>query len=574
MPLINLFSKKDTHAPRVSVFWELLAFVLITGGLLFLAVAASDMMVQYELGDQIVIDLDPYNLPYYALRTVLRMFIALFLSLICAFVFGSLAAKNKVAESIIIPVIDIMQSIPVIGFLEVSFLVIIQFFKGSFLGPEIISIFAVFVSQVWNLILSYYESLKLIPKELDEVAKIYKLSKRQRFFSLEVPFAAPGLIWNSMLSLSAGWFFVVAGEAITIANHNVSLPGIGSYIATATQQGEYQAIYYAITCLFLVIMLYDQLIFRPLNYWLQSRDQISGQPNWVYRLVTRSRVIRWLVGVCSQLGRMTGRITPKSLTPARARYQSKLLSIVLITAMLYVLYHIFVNLQGYVDLTEWQDVHRAMLLGAYTALRVFILVFICCVIWVPIGIYLGLNEQVSGYLQPIIQFLAAFPPNMLYPLVGSMIIARGYNPNIWLSPLIVLGTQWYILFNVIAGVRQLPSDLLMMAESLKLSRLKLYQKVIIPGILPSLLTGVITAVGGAWNTSIIAEVADWNGETVYADGLGAYIMEASRNADTHLVSLGVVVMCIYVLCINRILWLPLYRYIERKYGRGQCQGQY
>lgn len=236
--------------------------------------------------------------------------------------------------------------------------------------------------------------------------------------------------------------------------------------------------------------------------------------------------------------------------------------------MISIIVLIVLNTYESLSIIEWEDVRLAMLLGAYTSLRVFILVFLCCVIWIPVGIYLGMNAKVAGIMQPIIQFLAAFPPNMLYPLVGSLVIARGYNPNIWLSPLIVLGTQWYILFNVIAGVRALPGDLLMMAKSLRLSRMSLYRKVVIPGILPSLLTGVITAAGGAWNTSIIAEMAEWKGQVVYAQGLGAFIMKASRGAQTDLVCLGVVVMCVYVFFINRVLWLPLYRYIERRYGRG------
>lgn len=574
MPLINFFSKKDTHGPDTSIIWEMLLFVLIVGLLLLLALTTTDMFMAYELGDPIIIDLSPSKLPYYAFRTVLRMFIALFLSLICAFIFGSLAAKNPVAEKIIIPSIDIMQSIPVIGFLELSFLYVIHLFKGSFIGPELISIFAVFVSQVWNLILSYYESLKMIPKELDEVMQIYKLSSWQRFFRLEIPHAAPGLIWNAMLSLSAGWFFVVAGEAITIANHNVSLPGIGSYIAVATQQGNYSAIYYAIFCLFVVIMIYDQLIFRPLNYWLVSRNQLESKSNWIYSLFSRSQVITWFLQSISRFGNFWGWFLPKRSRFKRSSRNRGYASWLLLIVLGYLLFVLSQSIYSFSEITEWSDVIHALILGSYTALRVFVLVFLCCVVWVPIGVFLGVNDRVAGFFQPVIQFLAAFPPNMLYPLVGSMIIVKGYNPNIWLSPLIILGTQWYILFNVIAGVRALPEDLLLMAKSLGLKGLSMYRKVIIPGILPSLLTGVITAFGGAWNTSIIAEVAEWQGDVVYCDGLGAYIMQASRNADTHLVCLGVVVMCLYVFLINRVLWLPLYRYIERRYGRGRCQGQY
>ncbi|MEC7030774.1 MAG: ABC transporter permease subunit [Pseudomonadota bacterium] len=567
MSLINFFSTKDIHRSNVSLIWDALVLIFIAVGIFLISSAAGDMVGAYELGDPINIDLAPSSLPYYASRTVLRMFIALFISLICAFFFGALAAKNSLAEKIIIPAIDVMQSIPVIGFLEVSFLWIITHFKGSFLGPEMVSIFAVFVSQVWNLVLSYYESLKRMPKELYEVAEIYKLSSWQRFFKLEAPYASPGLIWNSMLSLSAGWFFVVAGEAITIANHDVSLPGIGSYIALATEKGDYTAIYYAIACLFVVIMIYDQMIFRPLNYWLLSQNSEEyRKPNWFYIFISRSRVIQLLrMVVFRGAQRLSYKSTRKKARRAR-KPKPFIFSSLLALGVAYTAVHLYQSLEVFTYIGI-EDVELALLMGLYTAIRVFVLVFICCVIWIPIGIYLGLNSRVADILQPVIQFLAAFPPNMLYPLVGSLIISKGYNPNIWLSPLIVLGTQWYILFNVIAGVRSLPVDLLMMSKSFGLSQIMTCRKVIIPGILPSLLTGVITAAGGAWNTSILAEVAQWQNDIVYADGLGAYIMMASKNADTHLVSLGVVVMCLYVFMINRVVWLPLYRVIERRYGR-------
>lgn len=565
MSLINYLSKKDIYQGQNSLFIDLLMLVFVMAGLTLLVNAASGMWESYDIGDTIVISLDPSYLPYYAARSVLRMFIALFFSLLCAFAIGSLAAKNVAAEKIIIPMIDVLQSIPVIGFLEVSFIWFVYGFKGSFIGPELASIFAVFVSQVWNLILSYYQSLKIMPKDLDEVMRIYRLSPWQRFFKLEVPFAAPGLIWNSMLSLSAGWFFVVAGEAITIAHHNVSLPGIGSYIATATQEGNYQAIYWAVACLFVVIMLYDQLIFRPLNYWLLMKNNPGTyvRPNWVWKIVRGSGLVRWIISKAKDcFSKVKGRKVSRRYS---IRFPDYFFSTIgwgcFIWVMTWFAYHTY-------TLTYFplEEIKHAALLGGYTALRVFILVALCCVIWFPVGIFLGLNTRVADILQPIIQFLAAFPPNMLYPLVGSYVILKGYNPNIWLSPLIVMGTQWYILFNIIAGVRSLPEELLVMAKSLHLTRWGYYSKVIIPGVLPSLLTGIITAAGGAWNTSIIAEAVEWKGQVIYAKGIGAYIIQASLEAQSDKVLLGVVVMCVYVFLINRVVWVPLYQWVEKKYG--------
>lgn len=565
MALINYFGKKDLSISKGSLVLDMAVLLTIVLMLFVLSAVASDMWGVYEVGDSIEIDLSPMALPYYAVRTIMRMFIALLFSLLFAFGVGSWAAKSQAAEKIIIPVIDVLQSIPVIGFLEVSFIWFIYAFKGRFLGPEMASIFAVFVSQVWNLILSYYQSLKVMPKDLDEVMKIYQLTPWQRFFKLEIPFAAPGLIWNSMLSLSAGWFFVVAGEAITIANHDVSLPGIGSYIAKATRLGDQTAIYYAIVCLFLVIMLYDQLIFRPLNFWLNSKNSTEEhiRPNWVWLVVSRSLLVRWLYGLSKRMGRLFFR--KRRVKKREARIPSALGGMV-VYALLGGLLLWLIHYCYHMPMVPWSEVKTALVLGGYTALRVFVLVFLCCLVWFPVGLYLGLNTQVADILQPIIQFLAAFPPNMLYPLVGSVVILKGYNPNIWLSPLIVLGTQWYILFNIIAGVRSLPQDLLLMAKSLRLSRWAYYKKVIIPGVLPSLLTGVITAAGGAWNTSIVAEAVEWEGKFIYAKGLGAYIMKASRGAEGDLVFIGVSVMCLYVFVINRILWVPMYKWVEKKYG--------
>lgn len=536
--------------------------------LYLLSQTASDILIPYEVGDPINIDLDPWGLPYYAFRTILRMFVALAVSLFVAFIFGSMAAKSATAERIILPAVDVLQSIPVIGFLELAFIWFLYAFPGSFLGPEIASIFAVFVSQVWNLILAFYQSLKTIPVNYQEMAFIYRFSPWQKFCKLELPFAAPSLIWNSMLSLSAGWFFVVAGEAITIANHDVALPGIGAYIAQATKEGNVAAIYYAIACLFVVILIYDQMIFRPLNYWLRARKGEGGKPNWVWKMAKHSVLLSviqlgftrvWL-WISARKKKHSSRF---NIRVFRVRDWHAYLGYMLTASVsaLLVYYAVFSLPDITLDmLTE------VFVLGFYTAMRVMLLVILCALIWTPVGIYLGLNERVADILQPVVQFLASFPPNMLYPLIGSVIIYRGYNPDIWLSPLIVLGTQWYVLFNVIAGVRAMPEDALMLSDALQMSRWLMFKRVLMPGILPSMVTGMLTAAGGAWNTSIVAEAVDWNGQRIYAQGLGAYIMQASQEGLSQNVYLGVLVMCVYVLVINRFVWMPLYRFVAQRYG--------
>jgi NitT/TauT family transport system permease protein len=567
MPIINFVSAKDVLNSSRSILWDLGVFAVVVGLLWILAQSAADILSPYQIGDQVVIDLSPYRLPYYAFRTVLRMFIALGLSLICAFIFGGMAAKSPRAERIILPMVDVLQSIPVIGFLELYFIWLLMIFKGSFIGPEIASILTVFVSQVWNLILAFYQSLKTMPKNYDEMVKIYRFNFWQRFYRLEVPYAAPSLIWNSMLSLSAGWFFVVAGEAITISHHNVALPGIGAYIAKATTQGDFVAIYYALICLFLVIMTYDQLIFRPLNYWLSSRGSGQVQPNWVWRLAQKSRVIK---AISKLFLYVINRLVTRSFKKRRynvygligQKVRRVIGTIITLPVIVYLLYLVWDALP-YVSLPMLIEVLE---LGLYTSVRVMLLVFLCALVWTPVGIWLGLNEKWGNILQPVVQFLASFPPNILYPLIGSIIIIKGYNPDIWLSPLMVLGTQWYVLFNVIAGVRGLPEHAVMLSNALGISRFVMLKRVLLPGILPSLITGMITAAGGAWNASIVAEALEWNGQRIYANGLGAYITKSSLDGSSEHVFLGVVIMCLYVLLINRCVWMPLYRYVAQRYG--------
>jgi NitT/TauT family transport system permease protein len=483
-------------------------------------------------------------------------------------VFGGWAAKSTTAERVILPLIDVLQSVPVLGFLELYFIWLLFLFKGSFLGPEIASILTVFVSQVWNLILAFYQSLKTMPVNFDEMARVYRFNFWQRFYRLEVPFAAPSLIWNSMLSLSAGWFFVVAGEAITIANHDVALPGIGSYIATATAEGNYDAIYYAVVCLFLVIMTYDQLIFRPLNYWLSSQSGLESQPSWVWKSIGRSRVFLYLSKI---LGLLLHSVVSRSVRRQKNYYSTwhqwerikQLIGVFLSTVAIMYLGYVALS---YVPTISLQLLLEVCQLGMITAFRVMLLVLLCAIVWTPIGIYLGLNERVGNFMQPVVQFLASFPPNMLYPLFGSLIVLKGYNPNLWLPPLMVLGTQWYILFNVIAGVRAMPEHALMLSEALGIGRVLMFKRVLLPGILPSLVTGMITAAGGAWNASIVAEALQWDGKRIYADGLGAFITKSSQAGSGEDVFLGVVIMCVYVLLINRLVWMPLYRFAAQRYG--------
>lgn len=551
-------------------YWDTVALFFVLGLIALLAWQAKQMTAPYQLGQVMPISLDPRNLPGYALRTILRMLIALTISLLFTFIFGTWAAKSKHAERIIIPFIDILQSIPILGFLSITVVGFIALFPRSMLGPECAAIFAIFTSQAWSMALGFYQTVRTVPSELREAARMFHLSAWQRFWRIDVAFSLPGLLWNMMLSMSAGWFFVVASEAFSVSNQQILLPGIGSYIAVAIKTANMHAILYAIVTMFIVILLYDQLLFRPLVAWAEKfkADQVSQEQearSWLVDLLHRTRLLRYLG---TRLNRLFDafvnigifRSKPKSFAQSLlfAKYNhtfDMIWNVFIITAVLSVIgfavYYVMQNL-------TFDEVKHVFVLGLITALRVFVLIVICSFIWVPIGVWVGLRPSVAQYIQPVAQFLAAFPANLLYPLVVILIVKFHLNVNIWVTPLMILGAQWYVLFNIIAGASVLPKDLLQVADNLGLNLWLRWRRLILPGIFPYYITGAITAVGGTWNASIVAEVVQWGDTKLTATGLGAYISEHTAAGDFMHIALGIGMMCIFVLIFNRFVWRPLY----------------
>jgi NitT/TauT family transport system permease protein len=522
------------------------------------------------------VTLDPANLPEYALRTTLRMFAAIFASLLFTFVVATLAAKSRKAELVIVPALDILQSVPVLGFLTFTVAYFLRLFPGSELGAECAAIFAIFTSQAWNMAFSFYQSLRTVPRDLDEVSRHFGLSPWLKFWRLEAPFAAPGLIWNTMMSMSGGWFFVVASEAITVGDTTVNLPGIGSWLAMAIDAKDIRAVLLAVGAMAIVILAYDQLVFRPIVAWADKFrfEQTAAQQrprSWVYDLWRRSRLMRrttavmgWLNGRIAVLLHRAARI-PAPSAPARprvARAVDILWGAVVAAVVAYALWRIVLFAQ---ESLTWDDVWIALRLGCYTLLRVAVLIAVASVIWVPIGVWIGLRPWASTRVQPVAQFLAAFPANVLFPIAVVLIVAFQLDPNIWLSPLMVLGTQWYILFNVIAGASAFPTDLREASTMFRLRTWQWWRQVIVPGILPYYVTGALTAAGGSWNASIVAEVASWGDVKLRAAGLGAYIADATAAGDYARVVLGIAVMSLMVVACNRLLWRPLYRLAERRF---------
>ncbi len=554
--------------------WDFVAIALVFGDLALIILVARDMAVPLAVLDATPITLEPANLPAYATRTTLRMFAALALSLLFTFAIATLAAKNRRVEKILIPLLDILQSVPVLGYLSFTVLLFLSLFPGSVLGAELAAIFAIFTSQVWNMSFSLYQSLRTVPRDLTEAAHSLQLSAWQRYWRLEVPFAVPGLVWNMMMSMSGGWFFVVASEAIAVGSHAIDLPGIGSYVALAIAQRDLTAVAAALVTMLLVIALYDQLFFRPLVAWsdrfrMGETAAVETPRSWLLTLLRRTALVR---NALLRLSRLLGdvamwRMEFPRLSPALARASRSRLADLLYYAALLLL-----GLAGaggvlglMLDDIPPSEFLQVFLLGFYTLLRVTALMLVALALWLPMGILIGLRPRLAQRLQPVAQFLAAFPANLLFPVVVVAIVHWGLNPEIWLSPLMLLGAQWYILFNVIAGASAVPHDLVQAARSLQVKGLLWWRRVMLPAVFPYAITGALTAWGGAWNASIVAEAVRWGDTHLVARGLGAYITLQTEAGDHGRIALGVMVMCLYVVVCNRLLWRPLYDTAARRF---------
>ncbi|MEI2581187.1 ABC transporter permease [Scytonema sp. PRP1] len=521
------------------------------------------------------VSLNPRHLPYYAARSTLRMFIALFWSTVFTLIYGYVAAKSRRAERVLVPLLDILQSVPVLGFLSITVTGFIALFPGSLLGLEAASIFAIFTSQVWNMTFSFYQSLRMVPNELDEAARLYQLSLWQRFTKLEVPTAMIGLIWNAMMSFGGGWFFVAASEAISVLNQKYTLPGLGSYVAGAIASENLPALGWAFLTIAVVILLVDQLFWRPLIAWsdkfrLEQSSAAEAPNSWLFNLFKAARLPRLIGRALTPVGETINSVL-SSLTPQRSPlpvdknqqvvgdrlYNFGLLF--LIGALVVAGLHFIFTTVGL------GEVFRTFVLGLFTLGRVVVLLVVATLIWTPIGVAIGFNPRLSRLLQPVVQFLASFPANFIFPFATLFFIRSHISINWGSIFLMSLGAQWYILFNSISGAMSIPTDLREMAADIGLRGWRLWRKLIIPGIFSAWVTGGITASGGAWNASIIAEVVAWGQTTLTASGLGAYIAKATEVGDWPRITLGIGMMSLYVVGLNRVLWRQLYQLAEKKY---------
>ena len=554
--------------------WDLIAGLLTLGLLVLLAEASRGLMQPLADLASSPPSLDPINLPAYAGRTTLRMLAAMVGSLLFTFSYATWAAKSRRAELVLLPLLDTLQSVPILGFLSVTVVFFMSLAPGRVLGAECAAVFAIFTSQAWNMAFSFYQSLRTVPVELIEASRCFHVKPWVRFWRVEVPFAMPALVWNMMMSMSGGWFFVVASEAISVGDTTVTLPGIGSYIALAIAQRRLDAIAWAIGAMLIVILLYDQLLFRPLVAWVdrfrfEQEAGVAAPRSWVHTVLRRSGLVATLTAPAASVWRRSYRrrsrpaaSTPLQVRDATGRWSNRIWTAVVLILAALALWRITRFVLESLSLSE---VGTALVLGTATLVRVLVLIAVASVIWVPIGVWVGLRPGLARIVQPVAQFLAAFPANLLFPVAVSAIVAFALNPDIWLSPLMILGTQWYILFNVIAGASALPSELRDVGTNLRVRGWLWWRRIALPGVLPFYVTGAITASGGSWNASIVAEVASWGDQRLEAHGLGAYIARATEAGDYHRIVLGIAVMSLFVVVLNRAFWRRLYWHAERKF---------
>jgi NitT/TauT family transport system permease protein len=566
-----------------SVFgWADLVILIGVFGLLWSILHfGRGMIVHFDENSVPAISTDLHNLPYYAGRTILRMWIAFGLSLLFTMGVGYVAAKVRVLRSVILSCLDILQSVPVLGFLSITVTGFIALFPGSLMGVECASIFAIFTGQVWNMTFGFYHSMVTIPADMQEAASNYRLNRWQRFTTVEAPASVHSLIWNSMMSFGGGWFFVLQSEAISVMNKNIKLPGIGSYMAAAQEKGDTHASYAAIITMILIVVASDQLIWRPMLVWadrfkIELTESASPPTSWLYDLLSGAYIFTWFGKKVAQpftdwLRNITLRITPPPAPPSKrvTRAKNVGLRIAGIAVCIVFGYYVVVgilagieNVHGHVTGGQFANV---LWLGFLTFLRVVVMTIFSTLIWTPIGVWIGFKPNVARIAQPIAQIAASFPVNMTFPFMVGFFVA--YHVSIdWGSILLIaMGTQWYILFNVIAGAMAIPNDLKEAARTYGLHGWPLWKTLILPAIFPFWVTGACTAAGGAWNASVVAEIATYGDKTLKADGLGAFIADATSRGDVPMIITSIAVMSLFVVIINKLLWRRLYALAESRY---------
>ena len=542
--------------------------VILAGFALFYALLSLTHHWMAPVTERAEISLSPWVLPKYAMFSVLRISIAYVFSLAFTFVYGYVAAYNARAERYMLPLLDTLQSIPVLSFLPPVMVAMVALFPSRQLGVELGSILLIFTGQVWNMTFSFYSSLKSIPREMQEAAEVYRWSWWQRFIQMELPYSAIGLVWNSMMSVAGGWFFLMACEMFVLGDRDLRLPGLGSYLQTASNHGDTRAIVSGLLCMIGVIVLMDQLIWRPIIAWAEKFkfEQVEATDlprSPVLDLLRRSRIVPWASGLTVRPAaeKLTLHFAQKHchesrvVAPSAAKTWAGRGAIALLLAGLAFAFVKMLALLLQLTAPEL----RSIFIGAgATFLRVELTLLLAGLWTVPVGIFIGLRPRLSAIAQPIAQVAASVPATALFPIILLMLIRVGGGLGIGSIVLLLLGTQWYLLFNVIAGAISIPSDLKEVVSIFRFRSWNRWRELFLPAVFPYLITGFVTASGGAWNASIVAEYFHFRGQTFSTTGLGAVISAATDSGNFQVLLGATIVMAAIVVTLNRLLWRRLY----------------
>ncbi|MGB9711235.1 MAG: ABC transporter permease [Thermodesulfovibrio sp.] len=550
---------------------DVAVFLIVLGILSFIIYIASQWSTPYE--KTLEIDLNPSNIPEYALQSLARIFSAYLLSLLFSIWYGYTASRSKIHEKIMIPLLDILQSIPVLSFLPGVVLAMISLFPGKRIGLELACVLLIFTGQVWNMTFSFYHSINTIPKELREVVKVFKMNKFSKFLRLDLPFSAIGLIWNSMMSVAGGWFFLMACEMFILEDKDFRLPGIGSYIQTAANKGNIEHVIYGLGTMIFLIIILDLFVWRPLIVWSQKFRLETVPPeeereSLILNLFSGSvfikKVREFITSAINKMEKMSYRKFAFSESLLINKL-SKIMGMVSLLIILMVIIWAILKASNLISSVSLTDILTIIKAAFYSLLRVSVALLIALAWTLPVGVYIGLNPRAAKILQGIVQIAASVPATAVFPVILLFLIKLGGGLDIGAIFLMLLGTQWYLLFNIIAGASAIPKDLIEISKAYGIKGLRRWKTLILPGIFPYLVTGLITASGGAWNATIVSEYVSFGGEIMHTTGLGSLISQSSASGNFGVLLLSTGFMSLIVVGINRMLWKRLFILAKTKY---------
>ena len=551
--------------------------------LLVLAALAGTLAALWLVGKEwtavqrptVEIALSAWALPKYLLLSLIRAIAAYIVSLTFTLVVAYWAAKDPLAERILVPILDILQSVPLLAFLPPVLLLMLTLFPKSNIGLELSAVLLIVSCQAWNMAFSFYQSLKTLPKELEETSNLYGFTWLQKLRWVEIPFATPGLVWNSMVSVANSWFFLVSAEAFRAGDKNFMLPGLGSYMNTAVEQGNTRAQVYAIVTMLVLVVLLDQLVWRPVVAWsqrfqLDEGGEVDPGENWLLRLFRRSRLLKWLE---QRRNRRLHRRAPRPALIRKAQAEierpGRLASWIAISGMVGILVLLalggisVLRLLAEVSGAKWLQLFKA---GGASLSRVLFSTMLATLWTLPVGLWIGMSPKWSRRLQSVVQVAASFPSSLLFASLILLFRSVGIGMGVSCVLLMVLSTQWYLLFNIIAGAQAIPTDLREAATAYRLSLWKRCWSLYFPAVFPFLVTGWVTATGGAWNASIVTEIVTAKSETLRTFGLGAEVVLATEQGSMPHLAASALLMAAMVVLFNRLVWVPLYRLAETRYA--------